>query len=165
MKNRTKEYDEDIKKLSEPYKMPMTITPTPNNIRDTVKSKQSQTPTPYQLQKTFEIYKVKQRMINFTLKTFNKVDVKNILEFWLSNIYYVITIENSKLYKSQRKKVIKDKNNDDLEGRNKNAFDEEIFKKKENSTNIKTEFKLPDKDIEDLIPFCTNIFTITKNDN
>jgi len=69
------------------------------------------------------------------------------------------------MYKSKRKKPTKEKKIDELDGKGKVENDEENYKRKENSTNIKTEFKLPDQDIVKLIPFCTNIFTITKNDN
>jgi len=97
MVDNTKKYDDYIKSFHDQVKITPTIMnalPSPDNKFDLdLKKKslfsQNQNMGQYQnteveLAKRFESYKVKQRMINFTLKTFNKVDLKSIMEHWIS---------------------------------------------------------------------------------
>jgi len=56
-----------------------------NLKEDKNKITEKETPTETDYSKRYVIYKVKQRMMNFSLKTFGTFDLKNIIEYWIKN--------------------------------------------------------------------------------
>lgn len=94
---------------------------------------------------------IKQRMISFKLKIFDKVDLKKVMNFWIEK---KAELKYKKLQRTIIKKeevrIMKDKENKTLE---------------KGETNVKYVFKKPDQNLLRIIPFCNNIFSIQKSDN
>jgi hypothetical protein len=108
--------------------------------------------------------KVKERMINFANSSSKKLEIKSIVEFWIGIFNILLLGITIKYIKSKKKKSGSNKKKFDLDYKFDFENEKNNYKKKEN-TNVKTEFKHPDADVQKLIPFCTNIFTIIKNDS
>jgi hypothetical protein len=96
---------------------------------------------------------IKQRMISYKLKIFDKLDIKKVINYWFEKRVYL------KNKKSERT-IINIK--EDFKGGVKEK-DEKVIMKGE--TNVKYEFKKPDNNLLKIIPFCNNIFSIQKSDN
>lgn len=95
---------------------------------------------------------VKRRMINFKMKVFDKLDLKKIISFWKNN-------------RDRLKKNNKERNTfGRVEITNIPKKDKNEKKKDKTDSNVKYDFKMPDRDIRKIIPFCNNIFTIQKNE-
>ena len=111
--------------------------------------------------------RIKQRLIKFTSKAFDKFDLIKVLEYWISKTIYIKTANHEDLA-SLKESIIKKKNepkgNTEEEDKKKNK-EKEDKKKEKTDTNIKYEFKKPGKDIKKIIPHCNNLFYIIKSDN
>lgn len=105
------------------------------------------------------ILQIKQRMATFKMKLYDKLDLKKILIFW---------IENSKSIKLKKQDVNIIAKKEEPEKTNASKKDEKKHDKKldkKAETNVKYEYKKPDKDLLKILPFCNNIFSIQKSDN
>lgn len=97
--------------------------------------------------------KIKERMATFKLKLYDKLDMKLVLEYWMDKRKELRNKKSTKIIP----KSITEKS--------------KIFEKEENkgsnsiTTNVKYEFKKPNKEILKIIPFCSNIFNIEKKES
>ncbi len=99
-----------------------------------------------------KILQIKQRMATFKMKIYDKLDLRKILIFWL---------DNYKVFKARKNERSINSKKEDL----KTQKDKEEKRIEKAETNVKYEFKRPDRDLMKIIPFCNNIFSIQKSDN
>lgn len=94
---------------------------------------------------------IKQRMISFKLKIFDKVDLKKVINYWLEKRAVLKNKKNQRtIIKKEEVRITKDK-------------EAKTYEKGE--TNVKYIFKKPDQNLLKIIPFCNNIFSIQKSEN
>lgn len=115
--------------------------------------------------------KLKQRMINFSLRLFDKVDLVKIINFWKSSFLLKLDSKNELRKKKEERKIrIKNKDsstndkNDENDGNNTNKDKNNKKEKTRKIENMEYEYREPEQDIRKIIPFCTNIFFIRKNE-
>ena len=97
-----------------------------------------------------EKLEIKQRMITFKLKIFDKLDLRKIMNYWIEKR------QTLKIKKSERSIVRKEE---------KKVHKEEKVTEQREGNNVKYEFKKPDNNLMKIIPFCNNIFSIQKIDS
>ena len=108
--------------------------------------------------------KVKQRILNYSIKIYDKFDLKKILIFWRNNMKKeefvnrkkttVGPIKNKK--EEEEKKLKESMSQQDSKADDKN---------KNNIIHIKQSFAQPNENVKKLIPFFNNIYTIQKNES
>jgi len=94
---------------------------------------------------TIDEDRIKERIINFNLKTFDTFNLKKIIEFWKNKSEQVI---------------IKKDDNQDI---NINTKETEK-KKQEKAINVKYVYTTPSEDIKKIIPFASKKYTIQKKE-
>ena len=108
--------------------------------------------------------KIKQRLVKFSFKVFDKFDLNNVFKFWICKENY--NLANLKELEKEKKAIldkrVKMEFDEDEKKQNK---DKDEKKKEKTDANIKYEFKKPEKDIRKIIPHCNNLFYIIKNEN
>ena len=108
--------------------------------------------------------KVKQRLVKFSFKLFEKFDLTKVLEFWISKFFF--NLANAKFLYEQKNSILKNREVKNTGDDEKKIAKEKLDKNKEKTdANIKYEFKQPEKSIRKIIPHCNNLFYIVKNDN
>lgn len=97
--------------------------------------------------------KIKERMATFKLRLYDKLDLKMVLEYWIE--------KRAMLKKNKSMKIIPKITTEKV----KNSEKEENKINNSTTTNVKYEFKKPNKEILKIIPFCSNIFNIEKKES
>jgi hypothetical protein len=112
----------------------------------------------------FDKMKVKQRILNHSIKIYDKFDLKKILIFWRNNM-------NKEEFVNRKKTTVNPvKNKKEEEDRKlKESTSQQDSKADDKNNNnniihIKQSFAQPNENVKKLIPFFNNIYTIQKNE-
>lgn len=137
------------------YLMQNTFTPTPGEDEEDEKEtlSQHQNMKEKKLENALdprEANKLKERVINFTLKTFDKFSLKRIVEYWIENA--------EKLQEKKTRDIHYKYQTVDVEEEN----EEVERKKKQKAINVKHIYSTPTNEVLQIIPFCSKKYTIQK---
>ena len=94
--------------------------------------------------------KIKERVINFTLKSFDKFSLENVLKYWIDHRQEL----KSKIMLNPNYRSVTEKKD----------IEEKERKKHQKAVNVKHIYTSPNEEIKKIIPFCSKKYTIQKKD-
>ena len=94
--------------------------------------------------------KIKERVINFTLKSFDKFSLENVLKYWIEHRQEL----KSKIMLNPNYRSVTEKKD----------IEEKERKKHQKAVNVKHIYTSPNEEIKKIIPFCSKKYTIQKKD-
>ena len=94
--------------------------------------------------------KIKERVINFTLKSFDKFSLENVLKYWIDHRQEL----KSKIMLNPNYRSVTEKKD----------IEEKERKKHQKAVNVKYIYTSPNEEIKKIIPFCSKKYTIQKKD-
>jgi hypothetical protein len=109
--------------------------------------------------------KVKQRILNHSMKIYEKFDLKKIIIFWRNNMKKEEFVNRKKTSMGGKSKKDEEeaKKLKESNSQQKNKVDEK--KNGNNIVHIKQNFAQPNDNVKKLIPFFNNVYTIQKNES
>jgi hypothetical protein len=109
--------------------------------------------------------KVKQRILNHSMKIYDKFDLKKIIIFWRNNMKKedFVNRKKSSMGGKSKKDEAEAKKLKESNSQQKNKVDDK--KTGNNIVNIKQNFAQPNDNVKKIIPFFNNVYTIQKNES